>query len=93
LKLEKFTILNAVTIAQWLQCAPPMMGALSDRIGRKRLFLIGSLLMAPSHFPTFYLLDQKTTICGRDSYGSGRGLIWAPLSLRSHPDVGIFRHA
>lgn len=35
----------------------PLFGALSDRIGRKPLYLLGILVMAASAFPTFALIN------------------------------------
>lgn len=80
LKLEKLTILNAVTIASFVTvCAIPLMGLLSDFIGRKRLFLIGTFLMGAAAFPYFYLLDQKTTSSVILATVLTVGLIWAPI--------------
>jgi len=80
LEAGEVTILNAVTIASVVTvCAIPLMGALSDRIGRKRLFLIGSLLMGAFAFPYFYLLDQKTTSAVVTATVVAVGLIWAPI--------------
>jgi MFS family permease len=57
------TALNAVTIAVIITgIAIPFMGALSDKIGRKRLFAIGACCVMLYVFPFFHLLSLKSNI-------------------------------
>jgi MHS family shikimate/dehydroshikimate transporter-like MFS transporter len=48
----------------------PVAGALSDRVGRKPLYLVGAALVAMSAFPYFALLETRST-----------ALIWTATSL------------
>lgn len=73
--------LNAVTVATVVTTVLiPVMGALSDKVGRKAVYTGGVLLMAAYAFPYFWLLENK-------SFGSlvfatvlGLGVIWAPTT-------------
>lgn len=81
LEFPRTDVLNAVTIGT--ACAAvliPFMGALSDRFGRKTVYVAGVVLMMLYAFPYFWLLEQKT-------FGSlvwatvlGMGIIWAPIT-------------
>ncbi|HDQ4608392.1 MFS transporter [Pseudomonas aeruginosa] len=80
LQLEKMTVLNAVSVASVVTvCLIPVMGALSDRIGRKRVFMIGATLMAVFAFPYFYLLDLRSSWSLTFATVIAVGLIWAPI--------------
>ncbi|CAD0263926.1 TPA: MFS transporter [Pseudomonas aeruginosa] len=80
LQLEKMTVLNAVSVASVVTvCLIPVMGALSDRIGRKRVFMIGATLMAVFAFPYFYLLDLRSSWSLTLATVIAVGLIWAPI--------------
>jgi MFS transporter, MHS family, shikimate and dehydroshikimate transport protein len=39
----------------------PVAGAISDRVGRKPIYLLGGLFVAASAFPYFWLLDSRST--------------------------------
>jgi len=61
LGMDKVSVLNAITIGTL--CATfviPITGMLSDRYGRKPLFIIGTVGMMLFAFPYFYLLSFKT---------------------------------
>ncbi|WP_434597675.1 MFS transporter [Streptomyces sp. A5-4] len=61
LGLPKSTALNAVLIGSAIHfCTIPAWGALSDRIGRRPVTLIGSVGMAVWAFAFFALLDTKS---------------------------------
>lgn len=81
LEFSRTEALNAVTIATIVTTLLiPVMGALSDKIGRKKVFFGGVLLMMAYAFPYFWLLENRT-------FGSlvlatvlGLGVIWAPTT-------------
>lgn len=63
LGLAKATLLNGVLIASAVQLfAIPLFGALSDRIGRRPVYLGGALFLALFAFPFFWMIDTKSTI-------------------------------
>jgi MFS family permease len=61
LGLEKDTMLTGVIIAAALGLITvPMWGALSDRVGRKPLYLAGAIVTTVWAFPFFGLMDTKS---------------------------------
>ncbi|MGI8307996.1 MFS transporter [Saccharopolyspora hattusasensis] len=63
LGLPKSVGLNAVLIGSLLHFAAiPLWGALSDRIGRKPVYLFGTVAMAAWGFAFFALLDSKSVV-------------------------------
>jgi MFS family permease len=53
--------LTAVTVAAAVElCAIPLAGHLSDRVGRRRVYVTGSVLMGVVAFPFFLLLNTGT---------------------------------
>ncbi|GAA3476905.1 MFS transporter [Streptomyces yanii] len=59
--LSKQTALNAVLIASAIHFAViPMWGALSDRIGRKPVYLVGAVGVGLWMFPFFALIDSRS---------------------------------
>ena len=60
LKVDKSLLLNAVLLFAVLELFTiPLSGYLSDRIGRKRTYLLGAALMLVSGFIFFELLDTR----------------------------------
>lgn len=60
---KRVEALNIVLIAAVI--AVPVMlyfGALSDRIGRKKVFIIGTIAIAPYAGPYFWLLNQGSAV-------------------------------
>lgn len=58
----------------------PFMGMLSDKIGRKKLFIGGTIGMALFAFPYFWLLQQKSVLLLIVATVIGLGVIWAPIT-------------
>ncbi len=60
LLLSRTLVLNAITIAAVVELFTiPLFGYLSDRVGRRRWYLLGCVLMAAFAFPYFLLMNSK----------------------------------
>ena len=60
LGLPRSVILNGIVAAAILEVLTiPLFGALSDRIGRKPMYIAGALLSAALAFPIFWMLDTR----------------------------------
>lgn len=81
LAYDRVTALNAVTIATLVTTIMiPIMGKLSDKIGRKPLYIGGTIAIILFAFPYFYLLSLKTTAAIIAATVIGLGLLWAPIT-------------
>ncbi|MEI9982018.1 MAG: MFS transporter [Aliidongia sp.] len=61
LKVDRNVVLNAVLCAAALSfISVPLFGHLSDRIGRKRMYMIGAVVTAYTYIYYFYLLDTTS---------------------------------
>jgi metabolite-proton symporter len=73
--------LTAVTIATIItSILIPVMGSLSDKIGRKKLYVGGTILMGLYAFPYFWLIHQNSAILLIIATIIGLGIIWAPIT-------------
>ena len=60
LGLPRAVILDGIVAAAILELLTiPLFGALSDRIGRKPMYIVGALLSAAIAFPIFWMLDTR----------------------------------
>ena len=63
LGLPRSTVLTGVIIAAIVSLfSTPAFGALSDRLGRRRVYLFGAVFSLLFSFPFFWLLDTKTSV-------------------------------
>lgn len=73
--------LNSVMVATIITTILiPVMGSLSDRFGRKPLYVGGSILMILYAFPYFWLLNQGSVTLLLIATIIGIGIIWAPIT-------------
>ena len=73
--------LNAVTVATVVTTLLiPLMGALSDRIGRKTVYIAGVLMMMAYAFPYFWVLHTRSFSMLILATVIGLGVIWAPTT-------------
>ncbi|MGK0699601.1 MFS transporter [Priestia flexa] len=81
LSFEQSAALNAVTIATLVTTILiPIMGRWSDSIGRKPLYIAGTVAMILYAFPYFYLLSQGSVLLLTVATIIGLGLIWSPIT-------------
>ena len=78
---DRTTVLNAVTMGAFVSSiCIPLSGALSDRIGRPKTFILGIVAMALFIFPYFLLLDTRSTWALMLATFVLFGLIWSPVT-------------
>lgn len=78
LGFDETAVLNAVLIAAVI--AVPVMlffGSLSDRIGRKRLYIVGAVLMFFFAIPYFWLLSFRSPVLLAVALVIGFSIIWS----------------
>jgi MFS family permease len=70
-QVSRTTVLNGILFAALLELAAiPLFGALSDRLGRRPVYLFGAVFTALFAYPFFWMLDTGST-----------AMIWAALAL------------
>lgn len=81
LGFSRTATLNAVTIATIVTTILiPIMGRQSDKVGRKKLYVGGTILMMLYAFPYFWLLHQGSVALLIVATILGLGIIWAPIT-------------
>jgi len=81
LGFSRTAALNAVTIATIVTTILiPIMGRLSDKWGRKKLYVGGTIGMILYAFPYFWLLQQDSVFFLILATVLGLGVIWAPIT-------------
>jgi metabolite-proton symporter len=78
---SKIQALNAVTIGTLVSTALiPVSGALADRVGRKPLYIAGSIGIALFAFPYFAMVGQRSAPLLVAATVVGLGILWAPVT-------------
>ncbi|WHY00297.1 MFS transporter [Neobacillus sp. DY30] len=78
---SRTTALNVITVATLVTTlCIPLMGMLSDKIGRKRVFLMGAAGLALFAFPYFYLLSIKSTFWVYAISIIALGILWSSIA-------------
>ncbi len=81
LTFDRLTALNAVTIGTLAATLMiPLMGSLSDKVGRKPVFICGTIGMILFAFPYFYLLSLGSTLWLFVATVVALGVFWAPVT-------------
>lgn len=81
LGFSKTTTLTAVMVASVItSILIPIMGAFSDRIGRKKLYVVGTVVMILYMFPYFWMVNQGSVLLLVIATILGLGIIWAPIT-------------
>ncbi len=81
LGFDKGDVLRAVTMATAVTTLLiPLMGALSDRLGRKALYVSGTLCIMAFAFPYFHLLSLGSVFGLNAATVLALGLFWAPIT-------------
>lgn len=81
LGFSRTTALNIVTAATIVTViCIPLMGKLSDKIGRKRVFMIGAAGLALFSFPYFYLLSLKSVFLTYVISIIALGILWSAIA-------------
>jgi len=81
LEFSRTATLAAVMIATVITTILiPIMGALSDRVGRKKMYVTGAVAMGLFAFPYFWMLQQGSVLLLIVATIIGLGVIWAPIT-------------
>ncbi|WP_252393501.1 MFS transporter [Hydrogenibacillus sp. N12] len=81
LEMDRRAVLNAVSLATLVATVLiPLMGALSDRVGRRKLYVAGAVLLMLYAFPYFWLLDLRQGWALMLATVLGLGILWAPVT-------------
>ncbi|MBM7553523.1 MFS transporter [Thalassobacillus pellis] len=78
---EQINVLNSVTIATLVTAIMiPIMGRLSDKIGRKRIYIAGTVGMIVYAYPYFLLLQVGEPWAVIAATTIALGIIWPPIT-------------
>lgn len=81
LDFEQSVVLNAVSAGALISTiAIPVMGSLSDRLGRPAVFLAGTVLIAAFAAPFFLLLGLELDWAVYAAVIIGLGVVWPPVT-------------
>ncbi|WP_430591663.1 MFS transporter [Humidisolicoccus flavus] len=81
LDFERSTVLNAVSAGAFVSTfAILVMGALSDKLGRPKVFMFGAVLIALFAAPFFLLLDIGMDWAVYAAVVIGLGVVWPPVT-------------
>lgn len=81
LDYQQSTVLNAVSAGALVSTiAIPLMGSLSDRVGRPAVFLTGTLMIAGFAAPFFLLLGFQVNWAVFVAVVIGLGVVWPPVT-------------
>ncbi|UNU72660.1 MHS family MFS transporter [Moraxella nasovis] len=81
LTFERSQVLNAVTIATLITTfLIPVMGALSDKIGRKTVYIGGVVLLMLYALPYFWMLNTGSVLWLNIATIIGLGIVWTPIT-------------
>jgi metabolite-proton symporter len=79
--LNKRVALNAVTIAALLTTGTiPLMGMLADRVGRKPLYIAGTIAIMAFAFPYFWLVSLRSPLWFTVATSVALAVCWAPTT-------------
>jgi MFS family permease len=78
--IPRTLVLGAVTAAGLvLVVATPLAAAWSDRVGRRRLFALSSLVHGAAAFPLFWMLNSGSATLAAIAIVLAVGVLWAPI--------------
>ncbi|MBT2684662.1 MFS transporter [Bacillus sp. ISL-37] len=81
LGFSRSAVLGAVMISTVITTILiPIMGSLSDRVGRKKMYITGTLAMMAFAFPYFWMIHQGSVLMLVLATIIGLGIIWAPIT-------------
>ena len=81
LGFSRSAVLGAVMISTVITTILiPIMGSLSDRVGRKKMYIAGTLAMMAFAFPYFWMIHQGSVLMLVLATIIGLGIIWAPIT-------------
>lgn len=81
LTFSRSEVLNAVTIATLITTLLiPVMGALSDKVGRKTVYIGGVILLMLYAFPYFWMLNTGSVLWLNVATIIGLSIVWTPVT-------------